>query len=263
MRSVTEMPRYRAVAGRLALAVCSALLAGLLLPPLGSVASASGAGGRPELSGRVVRGAFVPGPASASAALEAAYRAARAEQSFELAYEVSLPVFGGAVPSEPLFYVRQTKQSSRAVEQYHFSLKDRLVTTYVFFSAEKTCTWFAPGQSPPGSPKSATVPSCSGFNSNGYNSEVFSFLALTGAHIVGSGDIAGTPVTGVAGNLVQSIVENGSHTTMSWGQVTFWAATKTSLPVAVTASAGGHRAVIFQYSDWDSPTVIFPPGTPF
>ena len=45
---------------------------------------------------------------------------------------------------------------------------------------------------------------------------------------------------------------------MSWGQVTFWAATKTYLPVAVTASAEGHTAVIFRYSDWDSPAVAFP-----
>lgn len=255
------MLRYRTVAGRL-LAVCPAALAGLLLSPLSSVATASGAGVRPELPGWVVRGASVPGPASPSAALEAAYRTARAERSFELAYEVSLPVFGGPAPSKPLFYVLQTKQSSRAVEQYQFSLKGKLVTTYVFFSAEKTCTWFALGQSPPGSPKSATVPSCSGFSSSDYNSEVFSFLALTRAHMVGSGDIAGTPVTGVAGNLVQSIVENGSHTTMGWGEVTFWAATKTSLPVAVTASADGHRAVIFRYLDWDSPAVSFPPGTP-
>jgi hypothetical protein len=60
----------------------------------------------------------------------------------------------------------------------------------------------------------------------------------------------------------QSIVENGSSTSMSWGQVTFWAAAKTSLPVAVTASADGHTAVIFRYLDWDSPVVTFPRGTP-
>ncbi|MGA3220733.1 MAG: hypothetical protein ABSE77_16925 [Acidimicrobiales bacterium] len=257
------MPRYRTVARRLPPALCSAALAGLLLSPLSGVATASGAGGPPDPPGWVVPGAFVSGPADPSAVLEAAYRAARAERSFELTYEVSLPVFGGSAPSKPLFYVLQTKQSSRAVEHYQFSLKGKLVTTYVFFSTEKTCTWFAPGQSPPGSPKSATVPSCSGFNSSGYNSEVFGFLALTRAHVVGPGDIAGTAVTGVAGNLVQSIVESGDHTTMSWGQVTFWAATKTSLPLAITASADGHKAVIFQYSDWDSPAVAFPPGTPF
>ncbi len=255
------MRKYRTVTRRLPRAVCSAALAGMLLSPLSSVATASGAVGRPELPGWVVPGAVAP-LSSPSAALGAAYRAARAESSFELAYEVSLPVFGGTVPSKPRFYVLQTKQSSRAVEQYQFSLKGRLVTTYIFFSADKTCTWFAPGQSPPGSPKSATVPSCSGFDSSSYNSEVFAFLALTGAHLVGSGDIGGTPVTGVAGNLVQSIVESGSHTTMSWGQVTFWAATNTSLPVAVTASADGHRVVIFEYSDWDRPTVTFPPKTP-
>ncbi len=256
------MPRYRIVARRLPLAACSAGLAGLLLSPLSGVATASGAGGRSEPPGGMVAGAFVPGSTSPSAALEAAYRAARAERSFELAYEVSMPVFGAPGPSKTVVYVLQTKQSSRAVEQYQFSLKGKPVTTYVFFSDEKTCTWFAPGQAPPGSPKSATVPSCSGFNSSGYNSEVFSFLALTRAHMAGSGDIAGTPVTGVAGNLVQSIVENGSNTSMSWGQVTFWAATKTSLPVAVTASADGHTAVIFRYLDWDSPAVTFPPGTP-
>lgn len=256
------MLRYRTVAARLALAACSAALTGLLLSPLGSVATASGASGRPELPSWVVRGGFVSGPMSPSAALEAAYRAARAERSFELAFEVSLPVFGGAGPSKTVVYVLQTKQSSRAVERYQFSLRGKPVTTYVFFSDEKTCTWFAPGQSPPGSPKVATVPSCSGFNSSGYNSEVFSFLALTRAHMVESGNIAGTPVTGVAGNLVQSIVESGGNTSMSWGQVTFWAATKTSLPVAVTASADGHTAVIFRYLDWDSPAVSFPAGTP-
>lgn len=261
-RSVNEMPRYRTVAGRLLPALCSATLAGLLLSPLSSLATATGAGDRPEHPGWVVPGVFVSGLASPSAVLEAAYRAARAERSFELVYEVSMPVFGGPGLSKTVVYVLQTKQSSRAVEQYQFSLKGKPVTTYVFFSDDKTCTWFAPGQSPPGSPKSATVPSCSGFNSSGYNSEVFSFLALTRAHMVGSGDIAGTAVTGVAGNLVQSIVESGNHTTMSWGPVTFWAATKTSLPVAVTASADGHRAVIFQYTDWDSPAVTFPPRTP-
>ena len=256
------MPRYRTGPPRLPPALCSAALAGMSLSPLSSVATASGTSGRPELPGRVVPGAFLSGPASPSAVLEAAYRAARAERSFELAYEVSMPVFGGPGPSKTVVYVLQTKQSSRAVEQYQFSLKGKPVTTYVFFSDERTCTWFAPGQSPPGSPKSATVPSCSGFNSSGYNSEVFSFLALTRAHMVGAGDIAGTAVTGVAGNLVQSIVENGSHTSMSWGQVTFWAATKTSLPVAVTASADGHTAVILRYLNWDSPAVTFPPETP-
>jgi hypothetical protein len=255
------MPKYRTVTRRLPRAVCSAALAGMVLSPLSRVATAYGTDGRPELPGWVVPGAFAP-LASPSTALEAAYRVARAERSFELAYEVSLPVFGQTAPSKPFLYVLQTKQSSRAVEQYQFSLKDRLVTTYIFFSPDKTCTWFAPGHSPPGSPKTATVPSCSGFNSSGYNSEVFPFLALTGTHLVGSSDIEGTPVMGVAGNLVQSIVESGSRTTMSWGQVTFWAATKTFLPVAVTASAGGHRAVILEYSDWDSPAVTFPPKTP-
>ncbi|HXR21677.1 MAG TPA: hypothetical protein VN786_03890, partial [Acidimicrobiales bacterium] len=206
---------------------------------MSGAATASGATGRTELPGWVVPSAFLSGPASPSAVLEAAYRAARAERSFELAYEVSMPVFGGPGPSKTVVYVLQTKRSSRAVEQYKFSLKGKPVTTYVFFSDKKTCTWFEPGQSPPGSPKSATVPSCSSFSSGGYNSEVFGFLALTRAHIVGPGDIARTRVAGVAGNLVQSIVKNGSNTSMSWGQVTFWAATKTSLPVEVTASADG------------------------
>ena len=52
----------------------------------------------------------------------------------------------------------------------------------------------------------------------------------------------------MAGNLVQSIDNDGSHTSMSWGPVTFWVATKTSLPVAVTASANGRRVVIFQFT---------------
>jgi hypothetical protein len=256
------VPRYRTGARRLPPAVCSAALAGMLLSLLSSVATASGASGQLESPGGVVSGRFVSERVSPSGMLEAAYRAARAEQSFELAYEVSMSVFGGSGPTKTVVYVLQTKRSSRAVEQYQFSLKGKPVTTYVFFSDEKTCTWFAPGRLPPGSPKSATVPSCSGFSSAGYNSEVFAFLALTRAHTVGSGDMAGTQVTGVAGNLVQSIVESGSHTSMSWGQVTFWAATRTFLPVAVTASADGQTAVIFRYLDWDSRTVSFPPGTP-
>ena len=189
------MPRYRIVARRLSLAVYQAALAGVLLSPVSNVAAASGASGRPELPGWVVPAAFLTEPASASAVLEAAYRAGRAERSFELAYEVSMPVLGPG-PSKTVVYVLQTKQSSRAVEQYQFSLKGKPVTTYVFFSDDKTCTWFAPGHTPPGSPKSATVPSCSGFNSSGYNSEVFSFLALTHAHMVGLGDIAGTQSPG-------------------------------------------------------------------
>jgi hypothetical protein len=60
-RSAIEVARYRIVARRLPLAVCSAALAALLLPALSSVATASGAGGRPELPGRVVAAAFVPG----------------------------------------------------------------------------------------------------------------------------------------------------------------------------------------------------------
>jgi hypothetical protein len=74
--------------------------------------------------------------------------------------------------------------------------------------------------------------------------------------------VAGTEVSGVAGNLVQSIDNDGSRSSVSWGPVTFWVAAKTSLPVAVTASADGRRVVIFKYADWDSPAVRFPTGTP-
>jgi hypothetical protein len=250
------------VGGRLTGALGSAALAGLVLSTLSGVAEASGTASRPEHPvGVRGTGPLRSGPSSPSATLEAAYRAARAERSFELLYEVPLALSGSS-PSKPVFWVLQTKQSSRAVEQYQLILKGKLVTTYVLFSAQQSCTWFAPGQAPPGSAKSATVPSCSGFNLSGYNSEIFSFLSLTGAHRTGPGQVAGTAVTGVAGNLVQSIDNDGSHTSMSWGPVTFWVATKTSLPVAVTASADRRRVVIFQYADWDSPAVRFPTGTP-
>jgi hypothetical protein len=186
---------------------------------------------------------------------------ARAERGFELIYEVSLALFGTS-PSKPVFWVLQTEQSSRAVERYQLTLKGKLVTTYVLFTAQQSCTWFAPGQAPPGIAKSATVPSCSGFNSSGYNSEIFSFLSLSHAHLAGPGQVAGTEVSGVAGNLVQSIDNDGSRSSMSWGPVTFWVGVKTSLPVAVTASADGRRVVIFKYADWDSHAVRFPTGTP-
>jgi hypothetical protein len=256
------VPRHGVVSGRLTGALCLAALASLLLSSLSGVAEASGAASRPEnpteVRGTGPRSFVAPSP---SATLEAAYRAARAERSFELLYEVPLALFGSS-PSKPVFWVLQTEQSSRAVEEYQLTLKGKLVTTYVLFSAQQTCTWFAPGQAPPGSAKSASVPSCSSFNSSGYNSEIFSFLSLTGAHLTGPGQVVGTAVIGVGGNLVQSIDNNGSHTSMSWGPVTFWVATKTSLPVAVTASADGRRVVIFKYADWDSPTVRFPTGTP-
>ena len=51
-----------------------------------------------------------------------------------------LPVSGPG-PSKTIVYVLQTKQSSRAVERYQFSLKGKAITTYVFFSNRKTCTW--------------------------------------------------------------------------------------------------------------------------
>jgi len=70
------------------------------------------------------------------------------------------------------------------------------------------------------------------------------------------------PPVEVAGNLVQSINNDGSHTSITWGPETFWVAIKTSLPVAITASADGRRVVIFQYADWDSPAVRFPTGRP-
>jgi hypothetical protein len=234
----------------------------LVLFALSDVAEAAGTAWRPEHpAGARSTGPLRPGQPSPAATLAAAYRAARAERSFELVYEAPLALFGSS-PTKPVFWVLQTKQSSRAVEQYQLTVKGKLVTTYVLFSAQKTCTWFAPGQAPPGSAKSATVPSCSGFNSSGYDSEIFSFLSLTGAHPAGPGHVMGTAVTGVAGNLVQSIDNDGSRTSMSWGPVTFWAARKTSLPVAVTASAEGRTIVIFQYADWDSPAVRFPTGTP-
>ena len=261
------MSRSRAgiVRRRRTKALLSAAVAGLALCIFSGAPGVAQASvtGRPQPAARVVATRFVPlRPASPSATLEAAYRAARAERSFELVYEVPLALFGGSSPSKPVFWVLQTKQSSRAVERYQLTLKGKLVTTYVMFSTRESCTWFAPGQAPAGSTKSATVPSCSGFNSSGYNSEIFAFLSLSGAHLTEPGRVAGTAVMGVAGNLVQAIDSNGSHTSFSWGPVTFWVATKTSLPVAVTASANGRRIVIFQYSDWDNPAVQFPPGTP-
>jgi len=256
------VPRDGTVGGRLTRALCPVVIAGLVLSTLCCVAEASGAASRPEHRA-VVRATGSPRfvALSPSATLQSAYRAARAESSFELLYEVPLALWGSS-PGKPVFWVLQTKRSSRAVEQYQLTLKGKLVTTYVLFSAQQTCTWFAPGQAPPGSARSATVPSCSSFNSSGYNSEIFGFLSLTGAHLTGPGQVAGASVTGVAGNLVQSIDNDGSHTSMSWGPVTFWVATKTSLPVAVTASADGRRVVIFQYEDWDSAAVRFPKGTP-
>ena len=73
----------------------------------------------------------------------------------------------GTSPSKPVFWVLQTEQSSRAVERYQLTLKGKLVTTYVLFTAQQSCTWFAPGQAPPGSANSATVPSCSGVTFGG------------------------------------------------------------------------------------------------
>ena len=137
------MPRHGTVGGRLTRALCSVALAGLVLSTLSSVAEASGAARRPEHRA-VVRATGSPRfvALSPSATLQSAYRAARAESSFELLYEVPLALFGSS-PSKPVFWVLQTKQSSRAVEQYQLTLKGKLVTTYVLFSAQQTCTWFA------------------------------------------------------------------------------------------------------------------------
>ena len=255
------MPRPGAVGGRLKGALWSAVIASLVLSSLSGVAEASAVAGRPGNTAWV-RGA---GPRSfvtpsASAMLEAAYRVARAERSFELIYEVSrcsAPL--RASPSSGC--CRQSSPPGRS-SGTSLTLKGKLVTTYVLFTAQQSCTWFAPGQAPPGIAKSATVPSCSGFNSSGYNSEIFSFLSLSHAHLAGPGQVAGTEVSGVAGNLVQSIDNDGSRSSMSWGPVTFWVGVKTSLPVAVTASADGRRVVIFKYADWDSHAVRFPTGTP-
>lgn len=256
-------PSRGSVYRRLAGALWSGALAGLLLASSTGVAWASGTGDRVEQP-TAATGARVAhvGTVSLPAALQAAYRAARAERSFEIVYEVPLPLFGSGSPSKPLYWVLQTKQSSRAVERYQFTLDGKLVTDFSLFSAQRTCTWFAAGQAPPNAPKSATVPSCSGFSSSGYDAELFPFLSLTGAHLSGPGRIAGTAVTGVAGNLDQVIHNNGASTSWDWGPVTFWTSTTTSLPVAATVWHDGRNVVLFEYLDWDSPAVIFPPGTP-
>ncbi len=192
-------------------------------------------------------------PLTASALLRASYRAARAQHSFELAYELGFPA---------LYWVIQTPTGSQAVERFTMTIAGRRSTTYSLMSARRLCIWSAPGQAPPGAPTPASTPSCSAFDASSYAAEVFPFLSLRRPHLVGRSRVEGVAVTGVGGDLTVVTRTAGSTGSLSFGPVTAWIATRTRLPVAIGARHRGRTYIIMVYRDWNSRAVRFPPGTP-
>lgn len=188
--------------------------------------------------------------------LRASYRAALAQRSFEVVYGTP---GGGSAAQAAVFSVLQVGGVSRAVERAVLKVAGKTSTIYTLFTVRQSCYWHAPGRPSLGFP---ATPRCSVSTASTYDGEVFPFLALQHPRLVGRGRLAGTAVAGVAGRLVQVTHQGNSSSSVGYGEVAFWAATKTHLPVAITAGRGTHAPVIVSYRDWNSSAVRFPPGTP-
>jgi len=230
--------------------------AAVLVAAAGAVAAPTPARGAPGLSVHTT---------GSGAILLASYRAARHERSFNLS--VLNPLAGELVPgmrvgSEVFYTVLQTAAASQAVEQVPYTNGSKGKTTrgfiYTFEDQNRLCTWGGPA--PPG--VSTSTPSCSAWNLRSYNSQVFPFLSLQGARIVGTASRDGIEVTGVDGQLNVTTSSQGSTGTMNYGKVTVWIATASKLPVAITNPSNSRQSVsLYTYSEWGKP-LRFPHGTP-
>ena len=233
--------------------------AAVLAAAAGAIAAPTPAGGAPGLSVRTT---------GAGTLLLASYRAARHERSFKLS--VLNPLAGELVPgmrlSREVFYtVLQTAAASQTVEEVPFTNTSKGKTTHGFISTfedqNRLCTWGGPA--PPG--VSTSTPSCQAWNLRSYNSQVFPFLSLQGARIVGTASRDGIEVTGVDGRLNVTTSSAGSTGTMNYGKVTVWIATASKLPVAITNPTTPQKLApsvsLYTYSEWGKP-LRFPRGTP-